>query len=67
MSPLIYEFAQAMQGLLDEEIENAKDDMSFNRCATIEDYKHLAGRIQGLRFAKQHVDALLEKVKTRDD
>ncbi len=52
-------FEDRANKLIDEAIEKYKDDLSAGN-ATLEVYKHITGRIAGLREAKEHLDKAIK-------
>ena len=61
------QFAEALNKMIRRDMNNYADDMASNQCKTIEDYRYLCGRCQGLADAEIHLKDLAHKLEASDD
>ena len=63
----VQQFASALRDALRKDLNNYTDDLASNNCRTIEDYRFICGRLQGLADAETHLKSLAKKVEENDD
>lgn len=51
----LHVYRKELETLLDGEIERLKDNLSLGLIETHDEYKHLAGKIAGLRLAQEYM------------
>jgi hypothetical protein len=63
----VMQYADALNKLIRRDLNNYADDLASNQCKTIEDYRFLCGRLQGLADAELHLKDLIKTSEDSDD
>ena len=56
---------QELQRLVEEEIERLKDELASGVLKTLEEYRHVSGKIIGLRQSLDYIDEASSAVEKR--
>ena len=67
MRDLLREYRDMVVGLMEEDLQMVHRELLDGRVETMERYKLLVGKIEGLQSAARSVDAALKKMRTFDD
>ena len=67
MSLEVNQFAEALIKMLRRDMNNYADDLASNSCKTMEDYRHICGRLQGLAQAEDYIKDLAKKVENSNE
>ena len=57
----VQQFAEALQKMIRKDMNNLADDLAGNQCKSMEDYRFITGRIQGLANAEGYLVDLAHK------
>lgn len=63
----VVQFAEALNKMMRRDMNNYADDLASNQCKSIEEYRFLCGRIQGLADAEVHLKDLIKLAEKADD
>lgn len=63
----IQQFAEAYRKMLRTDMNNYADDLASNNCKTIEDYRFICGRLQGLADSENHLLDLIKRMENADE
>ena len=63
----IQQFAEALKKMIRVDMNNYADDLASNTCKTIEDYRSICGRLQGLADAETHIFSLIQRMENADE
>ena len=65
--PLVSGFTSELKKRLRTDMNNLADDLASNTCKTIEDYRLVCGKIEGLMQAEQHLLTLAKTIEESDE
>lgn len=63
----VMQLAEALRGMIRRDLNNYADDLASNTCKTMEDYRLICGKIQGLADAENYLLELIKKMENADD
>jgi hypothetical protein len=63
----VQQFAEALAKMIRVDMNNYADDLASNTCKTMEDYRHICGRLQGLADAEAHLYDLIKRTENADE